>query len=147
MVRAVQASEAHVLVSERGFLLVDVRTPREFAAGHAVPAMNIPVMLAGPGGMMPNPEFLQVMRRLFGVEQGLVLICASGARSGRACQLLGAAGYGNQVNLDGGFSGSRDTMGRVTVAGWADAGLPVSTDVSVRGYEALRARAASADPP
>ena len=147
MFREVQAAEAQSLVSEQGFDLVDVRTPREFAAGHPDGSVNVPVFLAGPGGMMPNPEFLQVMQRLYATDRGLVLSCASGARSGRACQLLGAAGFGSLVNVVGGFTGQRDAGGRVVVAGWADLGLPVSTDVGERGYDAMRARAAGDDLP
>ncbi len=65
----------------QGAVLLDVRTPGEFASGHLPGALNIPV------GDLPNrlaelPE-----------NQGVVLYCASGARSGRAASFLRERGY------------------------------------------------------
>jgi len=55
--------------------------------------------------------------------------------------LLEAAGYTDLTNVRGGFGGARDTSGQVVVAGWRDAGLPVSTEVGDNGYQALRRKA------
>ena len=51
--------------------------------------------------------------------------CKAGPRSLQAAALLGAAGYTNVVDMQGGFHGERDAMGRVTCAGWAEQNLPV----------------------
>ena len=63
----------HKLVSEDGWTYIDVRTPDEFSAGHPVGAQNIPFALIGPGGMMPNPMFLQVMGALYSKDSKLVV--------------------------------------------------------------------------
>ncbi len=49
----------------------------------------------------------------------------SGGRSQLAAELLERAGYQNVFNMQGGFGGKRDLMGRVVVQGWRDAGLPL----------------------
>lgn len=72
-------------------LVVDVRTPGEFASGHHPRAINIPVD--------------QVASRVseFGEKsKPIVVYCASGNRSGRAKQTLESLGYSSVVN-GGGF--------------------------------------------
>lgn len=44
------ASEALDLLQKQGYEYLDVRTVEEFQAGHAPGAVNIPVMVRGPGG-------------------------------------------------------------------------------------------------
>lgn len=71
-------------------LVVDVRTPAEFAAGHHPRAVNIPVT--------------EVESRLseFGDKaKPVVVYCGSGVRSGRAKQALEAAGYARVTNAGG----------------------------------------------
>jgi len=68
-----------------------------------------------------------VMEANFAKEDQLVLGCKMGGRSLQAATLLEAAGYTNIVDVRGGFAGERDPYGRVSVPGWADSGLPVST--------------------
>ncbi|MBX3275247.1 MAG: rhodanese-like domain-containing protein [Sandaracinaceae bacterium] len=64
-----------------GATLLDVRTPREFAAGHPDGAINIPVG--------------DLERRIAEVpsEHGVVVYCHSGVRSASAARLLRARGY------------------------------------------------------
>ena len=97
------------------------RSPPEFAQGHPEGAVNVPVFFATPGGMAPNPDFLDAMRKLYPAETPLLLGCKSGMRSARACEMLEAAGYTRLANVDGGFHGSPFTPG------WLAAGLPTST--------------------
>lgn len=71
-------------------LVVDVRTPGEFASGHHPRAVNIPID--------------QVESRLkeFGDKsQPIVVYCASGVRSSRAKQTLESAGYSSVINAGG----------------------------------------------
>jgi hypothetical protein len=49
-------------------------------------------------------------------------------RSQRAAEMLAQAGYGTVVNMQGGFGGARDQMGRTVVPGWSESGLPVCRD-------------------
>ncbi len=79
--------EAHRLV-EAGALLVDVRTPQEFAARHLPGAVNIPV-----------DELPQRLGELGAPEQPVVIYCGSGKRSSRAEQLLKEQGFQQVVNL------------------------------------------------
>lgn len=95
----VSAAQASELVT-RGAVLLDVREPHEWRAGHAPKARHIPLA--------------QLSRRVTEIPAGrpVVTVCRSGARSARAAALL--AGQGHAVsNLSGGM------------AAWARAGLPV----------------------
>ena len=74
-----------------GALLVDVRSPEEFAAGHVEGARNIP--------------YDQVERRLveFGndTHREIVLYCGSGRRAGLAQETLKAHGFTRSFNAGG----------------------------------------------
>lgn len=116
--------EETVKLLEEGHVYVDVRTVPEYEAGHVPGSLNVPLHLPGPGGMVPNPEFLAVMQGSFGKSENLVMGCRSGQRSMRAGEMLVGAGFTSVANLSTGFDGSRDAFGRVT-PGWGRAGLPV----------------------
>ena len=123
-------------------LYLDVRTEGEFAAGHPANAINIPVMVArGPGQMQLNLDFVEVAEKVIPKGKMLVVGCMAGGRSQRACELLEAAGYSDLTNVRGGFGGARDASGVVAVAGWRDAGLPVSSEVGDNSYQTLRRKA------
>ncbi|WP_070965694.1 rhodanese-like domain-containing protein [Vibrio sonorensis] len=76
---------------EDGALLIDVRTPEEFASGHLEGAVNIPLS--------------ELEQRLNTVDKSkqTVLYCRSGRRSGVAYEILRNAGYDNIHNA-GGYS-------------------------------------------
>ena len=78
--KRMSGDEARQLV-EGGAVLIDVRTPGEFSAGHIEGAKNIPLD--------------QVERRVkdFPKDKDIVLYCRSGARSGQALRLLESKGY------------------------------------------------------
>jgi rhodanese-related sulfurtransferase len=135
--------QAHeILKSNPDAIYLDVRTEPEFAQGHPDGAINVPVVfIKGPGQMELNGEFVDVVAKTLPREKKLVVGCLAGGRSQRACELLEAAGYANLTNVRGGFGGARDAAGQVVVAGWRDAGLPVSTDVGDNSYQALRRKA------
>jgi phage shock protein E len=72
------------LVTNRGALLVDVRTKAEFDAGHIDGAINIPV------------EDIQSDAASFSSldkARPIVVYCRRGVRAGAASQILCAAGY------------------------------------------------------
>lgn len=121
--------------------LIDVRTPEEFAAGHPQGALNVPAFFRGGLGMSPNPAFVELVKKVAPEAASRVICsCAAGGRSQLACELLEEAGYAQLVNMVGGFSGARAPDGAVIERGWADAGLPVETDVAERGFAALQAK-------
>ena len=131
-----------LLESGEGWAYVDVRTVEEFRAGHVPGAWNVPFAVRDPSGRMgPNPEFAAVMKKTFPAGSRLVLGCAVGGRSQRACELLSSQGYANLVNMQGGFQGMQDESGRVVEPGWRQSGFPSEAAAPVeRTYEALRAR-------
>jgi rhodanese-related sulfurtransferase len=123
-------------------LYLDVRTEGEFAAGHAPGAINIPVAVPkGPGQMQLNLDFIEVAEKVIPRDKKLVVGCMAGGRSQRACEMLEEAGFTDLTNVAGGFGGQRDASGKVVVAGWRDAGLPVTTELGDGAYAAQRAKA------
>jgi phage shock protein E len=81
--------EAKKLV-EQGALLLDVRTQREFAAGHIPGAMNIPI-----DGL--SARIAEVGSK----DRRVIAYCASGVRSARAVKILRDAGFKDPLNLGG----------------------------------------------
>ena len=80
-IREVDAQEAHRLQSTEEHVYVDVRTEGEFADGHPVDSVNVPAFVANSFGQMgPNPEFIPVMKGLYGTDAKLLLGCRSGQR-------------------------------------------------------------------
>ncbi len=139
----VEPPQAHeILKSNPDAVYLDVRTEAEFAQGHPAGAINVPVVfIKGPGQMELNGEFADVVAKTLPRDKKLVVGCLAGGRSQRACELLEAAGYSDLTNVRGGFGGARDASGQVVVAGWRDAGLPVSSEVGDNSYQALRRKA------
>lgn len=74
----------------QGALVVDVRTPEEFKAGHYEGAINIPL------------AELEKNIKLFGdKEKPIVVYCRTGNRSGKAKIILEKYGYKNVINGGG----------------------------------------------
>ena len=65
----------------QGALVLDVRTPAEFAGGHVKGSRNIPV-----------DELSRHINELKALNKPIVTCCASGMRSGRAAGMLSAEG-------------------------------------------------------
>lgn len=72
---------------EAGAVLVDVRTPAEFAEGHAERSVNVPV-----------DQISSKSEALWDKKTKLVVVCASGHRAGRAVEALRARGYTDVTN-------------------------------------------------
>lgn len=69
-----------------GAMLVDVRTPDEFAAGSANGALNIPLQIL--------PAKLDLLPK----SRQIVVFCRSGMRSAEAKRYLDQQGYRNVIN-------------------------------------------------
>jgi rhodanese-related sulfurtransferase len=121
MIKHATVQQAHQR-QQAGERYVDVRSMPEFNRAHPAGACNVPWFHAHAYGMMPNPEFLAVMRANFTPETPLLIGCQAGVRSLQACEALQNAGFANVTNVLGGFGGSR--AGDV---GWIEANLPVET--------------------
>jgi rhodanese-related sulfurtransferase len=139
--KRVSPAEAQQLLAE-GYVYVDVRSIPEFDEAHPVGAVNVPLLNMGPGGMTPNPEFLEVMTRAFPKDAKLVIGCKAGGRSLKAATALLDAGFVNIIDQRAGFDGVRDAFGAYTEKGWSPSGLPVEkgatpgatyADVKARG--------------
>lgn len=119
--KSVSVEEAKKLLEE-GYVYVDVRSEQEFEASHVPGALNVPLNHRGPQGMVPNPDFMNVMQAAFGKDEKLVVGCKSGGRSRRAVGLLEQAGFTNVVEMGAGMDGGRDAFGR-SLKGWVQEGL------------------------
>lgn len=77
--------------ADESFVIIDVRTPAEFAQGHVPGAVNIPVD--------------QLDKRLSELQSAkhkdVVLYCRSGKRAGQAAEVLRANGFGKLLHLAG----------------------------------------------
>ena len=94
-------AEAHAR-QQRGALVIDVREPHEWNAGHI------------PGArLVPLAELPQRLTE-FDPNQEIVLVCRSGNRSAQATLMLQRAGFTRVANLAGGM------------IAWTRAGLPVT---------------------
>ena len=94
--KEVGAQEAHdLLQSDPDLIYLDVRSVPEFEAGHAVGAINIPLMHFAPGaGMSPNQDFSAVVDAVLAKDTKIVVGCKTGGRSARACELMSQRGFG-----------------------------------------------------
>jgi len=134
-------NEAHQL-QQAGATYVDVRSTREFDAGHPAGAVNVPLLEPDDHGQMAqNPDFLRVMKSAFPQDARLLVGCQAGMRSLKAAQMLETFGFTDVTNVRGGFGGSRDQAGQL-VPGWSTEGLPIETAApSDRAYATLLEKA------
>jgi rhodanese-related sulfurtransferase len=95
--------EATQLINRRDAVILDVREPGEYAAGHLPNAKHIPL-----GQLASRVKELEKFK-----ERPIVITCASGSRSGSALSLLKKSGFKEAVNLKGG------------IAAWQQASLPL----------------------
>ena len=137
--KRVSPADAHALVTNEGYAYVDVRSEVEFAGGHPAGALNVPFLLMGDGGLVPNADFLEVMDGAFAKDAKLVLGCKGGNRSLRAAKALSAAGFTNIVDQLAGWDGARDDFGQMSEPGWSRLALPSEDgEPADRSYAALR---------
>ena len=90
--RQISQEEAQSLMkSETDYIILDVRTPREFAQGHIPNAVNVAVETIGsePPAELPDKNQL------------IMVYCRSGNRSKTASDALAKMGYTNVVEFGG----------------------------------------------
>jgi rhodanese-related sulfurtransferase len=93
-VSTVPPSEFVTAMGQPGTVIVDVRTPGEFAAGHVDGAVNIDVESADFGTQIAAlPK-----------DTTYAVYCRSGRRSAIAVDQMADAGFTSVVNLDGGVA-------------------------------------------
>jgi rhodanese-related sulfurtransferase len=84
-------------------LILDVRTPAEFAGGHVPGARNIPI----------DELALRVAEISDHRDAEIVVYCERGPRAAKAASLLAGSGFASVRHLEGDMSG------------WRAAGLPI----------------------
>ena len=89
------------LINDTGAVVVDVRSPAEFATGHLPNARNIPA------------EEVEKRAGELKADKPVLVVCANGPRAGKAAAALRKAGREQVFCLDGG------------VGAWRQAGLPI----------------------
>lgn len=87
-------------------ILLDVRTPEEFEAGHIKNALNIDWY---------NPSFKEQVAKL-DKNKPVFIYCKSGGRSGQATQVLKSMGFTEIYDLDGG------------IMQWKNEGMPLHNE-------------------
>jgi len=96
-------SEFSQKITEPGVIILDVRTPEEFASGHIQGAVNID---------FNSGDFANEITRL-NPSETYAIYCRSGSRSGQAASIMHVAGFHDVSNLNGG------------VIDWTNDGLPL----------------------
>lgn len=100
---AIDVDEARRRLDAGEALLVDVREPDEWRAGHVAGATHIPLgSIASRASALPK-------------DREILLICRTGNRSAMAQERLAQAGFRNVTNVEGGMTA------------WVEQGYPVIT--------------------
>ncbi len=100
---AIGVDEARRRLDAGKALLVDVREPDEWRAGHVAEAIHIPLgTIASRASALPK-------------DREILVICRTGNRSAMAQERLAQAGFTNVTNIEGG------------ITAWAEQGYPVAT--------------------
>lgn len=102
---SVDPVEATELINRRDAVVVDVRPSADFAKGHIINAISIPMN----GFKKQIPTTLQKHK-----GKPIVTVCRSGSQSSMACQQLRKQGFEEVFNLRGGL------------LSWESANLPLT---------------------
>lgn len=100
---SVGPAEATLLINREDAQIIDVREPAEYATGHMPEAKNIPA-----GKLVERIGELDKFK-----DKPIIVCCASGMRSSKACGELKKLGFEKLFNLSGGIDA------------WLGAGYPV----------------------
>ena len=99
----VSAAQATQMINREDALMIDVRDPAEFGAGHVIGARNVPLARIDDGAN-------DLAKRK---DRPLVVYCDGGERSAKAAEALRKQGFARVTSLSGGLGA------------WQSAGLPV----------------------
>lgn len=138
-IRRVSPKEAQALLAE-GYVYVDVRSIEEWEAGHPAGSQNLPLLLRGATGLIPNPDFVAIFGRTYSKDAKIVIGCKAGGRSKKAIEMLEPHGYTQLIDQRAGYDGVRDAFGQLQEAGWAEEGLPTASGGGAGAYAELSRR-------
>lgn len=91
--KTVETKEFQKMTENKETVILDVRTPEEYAEGHLKNSTNIDVN---------SSDFEQQISKL-DVNKTYLVYCRSGKRSANASGLMTSKGFKNVVNLKGGI--------------------------------------------
>ena len=94
------------MAQETGYIILDVRRPDEFAAGHIPNAINVPNETIGTAEIPELPN----------KDQLIMVYCRSGRRSKEASEKLVKLGYTNIVEFGGSLIGRARSLPNNEVA-------------------------------
>jgi rhodanese-related sulfurtransferase len=100
----ISVNEATLLINRQDALVLDVRETAEWSAGHIPDARHIAL-----GHLGKHLSEIDKYK-----DKPVIVVCASGNRSGSACGTLRKAGFQQVFNLGGG------------IRTWSEAGLPMT---------------------
>lgn len=100
----ISVNEATLLINRQDALVVDVRETAEWSSGHIPNARHVAL-----GHLGKHVSEIEKFK-----DKPVIVVCATGNRSGSACSVLKKAGFQQVFNLAGG------------VHAWSDAGLPMT---------------------
>ena len=89
-----KALSERIAWADPALLVLDVRTPDEYAAGHVPGAVNIP-----GSDLAARIAELDEAR-----ERDIVVYCRTGVRAGQALDVLGKAGFRRLLHLEGDYT-------------------------------------------
>lgn len=101
---SVSAAQATQLINREDAMVIDVRDPGEFGAGHIIGAKNLPLSRIDAAG-----SEIAAKKR----DKPVIVYCDNGNRSTKAAASLRNQGFSRVVNLSGGLGA------------WQQAGLPL----------------------
>lgn len=92
-------------MQQKGTLIIDVRTKREFKTLRAKGSINIPVFYEKNGKREFNRDFPKDIYSILkgNLDKKVILICRSGSRTKLASNLLAYQGFKNVYNIKDGF--------------------------------------------
>jgi rhodanese-related sulfurtransferase len=99
----VSTAQATLLMNREDALVIDVREPGEFGAGHILGARNVPLAKMDGSGELAKRK-----------EKPVIVYCDGGERAAKAAAALRKLGFSRVVNLHGGLPA------------WQQAGLPLA---------------------
>ncbi len=101
---SVDPGAATLMINQRDAAVVDVRPAAEYAKGHIINAVNVPM-----NGFKKQTAALSRYR-----DGPVIVNCRSGSQSQAACHILRKAGFNEVYNLKGG------------ILAWESANLPLT---------------------
>lgn len=107
-IKHVDADEFEKAIAEdENAVILDVRTPEEYAEGHIKGAININYY---------DSDFIMQVADKVPTDKTVYVYCKAGGRSAKSCNIMSKSDYNSLIDLKVGFDG------------WKDAGKTVSHD-------------------